>query len=305
MTQYKSYLRKITSIAEIRMAIPWYWKQVIRFVPRSIGRWREHRIAGRTPKKHYKFCIVSCQRNAGEAILKCLDSVFAQDYPRDHVRHIVVDDASTDNTDSLIRRWMSEHPGHSVDYWHNETRRGGCDNQLRGFKSIEPNWIAAELNGDDWLPDPFVLRLLNGLYQDPDLWMTYNTFAFWPSGDRPLRDPIPQSIIRLNRFRDHPWVASALHTFRIELFHHVEENTMIDPATGRYWESADDVALYLTMLELAGFHARHIYSTTYVYNLRDQSEQSKDQSGQLDRARRIREQKRYQPLNHLGNSAPK
>jgi hypothetical protein len=74
---------------------------------------------------------------------------------------------------------------------------------------------------------------------------------------------------------------------------------LIDPQTGGYWASADDLALYMAMLELAGGHARHLYRITCVYNLNEVSEASLDRAGQRDRARRIRKLPRYEPLDRL------
>ena len=110
---------------------------------------------------------------------------------------------------------------------------------------------------------------------------------------------IPAEIVRNNAYRDARWWSSALHTFRRELYDHVDPKVMIDPATGEYWESADDQALYLAMLELAGPHARHLYRITYLYNFRELSEHNVDREGQRDRNQRIRQQPRQRPLERL------
>jgi hypothetical protein len=95
------------------------------------------------------------------------------------------------------------------------------------------------------------------------------------------------------------WVSSAPHTFRSELFGHVLEGTLIDPETGEYWESADDQALYLAMLELAGRHARHLDRVMYVYNFREDSHCFAGSTLSQGRALRIRRQSRYLPLERL------
>ena len=62
------------------------------------------------------FWVVSAQYNSGEATLKCLDSVYNQNLLRDRIKHIFIDDASTDNTPELIESWLSAHPDHNVEY---------------------------------------------------------------------------------------------------------------------------------------------------------------------------------------------
>jgi hypothetical protein len=79
----------------------------------------------------------------------------------------------------------------------------------------------------------------------------------------------------------------------------LKEETFIDPQTGSYWESADDQAIYLSMLELSGRHAKHIYRTTYIYNYHENADDRLDYSGSADRAARIRLMQKYFPLNRL------
>ncbi len=246
--------------------------------------------------------IVSAQRNSGDVAIKCLDSVFIQDYDRRKIRHIYIDDASTDGTADIVRRWMDEHPGHSVELWDRETRLGGTRNTLEGIRAAAPGSIVVELNGDDWLPDPGVFSFLGQVYSDPDVWMTYNSLRV-ACGHVGSGRAVPRKVIRENSYRKARWCTSHLHTFRAELFGHLDENCMIDPKTGELWSNADDQALYFTFLELCGTHARHIHRVMYVYNVRDDSEFALDGSAQADRSRRIREISPYQPLDRLDPGA--
>lgn len=251
------------------------------------------------PTRDKRFVIVSSQRNAGDAARRCLDSVYAQDYDRRLVRHIYIDDVSSDDTRAIVERWLAEHPDHNVDYIATTERAGGCANNLRGFRMAEPGSIVFELNGDDWLPDARTLDFLDRVYCDEDVWTTYNTLRL-SDGRLPTQfRPIPARVIRANAFRDHVWMSTAPHTFRAELFSHVDETSLIDPDTGEYWANADDLALYFAMLELAGSHSRHIHRVMYIYNYREYSETRKDGAGQLDRADRIRRAPRYRPLEQL------
>jgi hypothetical protein len=171
-------------------------------------------------------------------------------------------------------------------------------NTLDGFRRVEEESIVVELNGDDRLPDPGVLAFLNKVYQDPGVWMTYNTQRE-STGVIPFQLPPPRRIRANRSYRDYRWATSHLHTFRRKLFDHVPEDILIDPETGEHWASADDVALYLWMLELAGEHARHLWRITCFYNFHEQTEYRLDREGQLDRQRRIRQGDRANPLDAL------
>jgi len=248
----------------------------------------------------HRFCIVSCERHAGAAALKCLDSVYRQRYDRRLVRHVFIDDASCDGTHELVLRWLETHPDHNVDYIRQEECKGGTSNTLLGFRRAGPETLMVELNGDDWLAGRGTLAFLSRIYADPEVWMTYNTLRY----DRGLpalwARPVPEEVVTANAFREmEEWVTSAPHTFRRRLFDHIDEATFRDPETGDYWESADDQAIYLAMLELAGRHARHLHRVTYVYNFRELSHCFHGSDLSEGRARRIRRQAKYRPLEVL------
>lgn len=252
------------------------------------------------PPRLQQFCIVTCERNAGQFARNCLDSVYRQRYPRECVRHIFIDDASSDGTHELISDWLHAHPDHCVDYRRNGERRGGTANTLHGFRAAPAGTIVIELNGDDWLADRGVLAYLNRVYANPEVWMTYNTPRYVSGLPALWAEPFPAAIVAANAFREMGgWISSHPHTFRRALFDHVREETLLDPKTGGFWESADDQAIYLAMLELAGRHSRHLYRAMYVYNFHEQSHAYVDGASSEARARRIRQQPKYQPLEAL------
>lgn len=271
----------------------------IRLLLRAVGRAQEIlRYALVQPQRRNHFHIVSTQRNAGRDVLRCLDSVYGQNYPKNFWRHLVIDDVSDDDTPDLIEAWLARHPGHNVDLVRRSQRRGGTWNTLDGIRQVDGESIVIELNGDDWLPDPGVLSFLNKVYQDPAVWMTYNTQRE-STGVIPFQLPPPREIRRTRAYREFPWATSHLHTFRRPLFNHVPEEVMIDPDTGENWASADDVALYFSMLELAGDHARHLWRITCLYNFHEQTEYRLDREGQLERERRIRSRSRAEALDAM------
>lgn len=252
-----------------------------------------------TPSHPQRFYVVSCARNAGEAAVRCLDSVYGQRHPSDRIEHVYLDDASSDDTRQRIRGWLGTHPDHRVTYIETTARRGGTKNTLVTFREAPLGSIVVELNGDDWLPDDGVLAHLDTLYADPSVWMTYNSCAFSDGRMRALNRPYPDATVRDGSYRDADWHAGALRTFRAELFSHVADDELIDPATGTYWESADDMVIFLALLELSGGHARHVERATYVYNHRETSEDRRDLAGGRKRGERIRAMPRHAPLARL------
>jgi len=271
----------------------------VRLALRAIGRcWEMTKYSMVRPKTDHFFHIVSSERGASAAAVKCLQSVSDQDYPRDLIRHVFIDDASEDDTDEMIRTWLDAHPENAVEYTRNTLRVGAFSNNLDGFKRARPREIVIELNGDDWFPDGGVLRFLNKVYADAGIWTTFNTFSR-ADGVVPIALGPSRKDLTDGRVRQIAWTTSALHTFRKELFDHIDPETFLNPKTGILWESAHDMATYLPMIELASTHARHVYRTTYFYNIHDSSDENLDRAGQLAAAAGIRTLPALSPLDSL------
>ncbi|MGA1868147.1 MAG: glycosyltransferase [bacterium] len=246
------------------------------------------------------FYIVSSVWNGGEIVLKCLHSVYQQNYPKYLIKHILVDDNSTDDTDTMIRQWMKENPDNCVEYINRAQRMGGTFNNIECMKNAPEGSIIIELNGDDWLPDNEVLSFFNHVYNDENIWITYNTPICVDGTIDTKYKSFDKKTIETNNFRNHPqWFSGHLHTFRQKLFQKLDLTCMLDPLNGKYWENADDQALYYPLFEMAGSHCVHINRITCVYNLRDESDQYRDTKGQVTRAKRIKQLPKYQPLGTL------
>jgi hypothetical protein len=250
------------------------------------------------PQETQKFHVVSAQRNMGETVLRCLNSVYRQDYPGYLIEHVFIDDASTDATPEIIEKWLQDHPDNAVTFVHNSERVGMLANNLAGFRRAADTDIGIELNGDDWLPDPRVLRFLNKVYADHDVWTTYNTLR-QTDGTILFQVRPPKKVRRGVAYRQSPWMTSHLHTFRMALHRRLPQEVFIDPETGEYWDLSQDMAVYLPMLELAGEHARHLHRITCTYNPHPTSDHLQSRLAQLAADRRIRGLKPYRPAASL------
>lgn len=257
------------------------------------------RMAAHGQRRDHSFHIVAATYNAAPWIERHLDSIHEQRYPRHKVRHLVINDGSSDDTDGRVRAWLDAHPGHAVEYVLNEERVGGCANITRGFRQAAQGSLVLQVDGDDWLPDRDVLAYLDMVYRDPDLWMTYNTWALPDGAPGGHCAALPRGVVVGNAYRDYQWVSSHLHSFRCELFEHVRDEDLLDPTTGNHWTASVDMSHYMPMLELAGTHARHLDRITYTYNLNPSSIIQSRRAYQLECEKRIRALKRYRRLDSL------
>ena len=271
-----------------------------------LNRWRRlgEIIRLSTTKHNQKitFWVVSAQYNAGEVTLKCLDSVYNQNLPRNRVKHIFIDDASTDNTPELIESWLSKHPDHNVEYIRNEKNMNIAHNLYKAFKRAPKGSISMQLDGDDWLADSKSLSFLTKVYADKNIWTTFNT---WRSSDKKILGQTRKfttKTITNNLFRYAPWNSGHLKTFRSELFQHVPKNYMIDPRTNYWWSSSADQAFFLCILELSGRHIYHTHRILYTYYIRDHTKLNNYSLKQEDCKREIRELTPLKPLESLNTS---
>jgi glycosyltransferase involved in cell wall biosynthesis len=226
-----------------------------------------------------RFHIVSSERGAGEFAIRCLESVDRQRYPRELVRHVFIDDASPDDTPGIVERWLKDHPLNRVEFIRNLHRRRAFENNLVGFRMARPGDVVLELNGDDWLPDPGVLRFFDKVYSDTDVWITFNTLR-QVDGTLTIAAGPSRRVIEEGGIRSSRWCTSHLHTFRYELFELIGDEAFRNPKTGNYWETAHDQA-------------------TYLYNFHSMSDEMVDSSGQRAAAAAIRELPVHEPVENL------
>lgn len=240
------------------------------------------------------FVVVIPSYNNALFYEKNLDSVLNQNYQ--NYRVIYIDDASTDGMGSLVKEYLKNHKlSHQVTFIRNSTRKGALANKYKGAWLADPKEIIVDLDGDDWLAHDNVLAHLNMIYADPNVWVTYGQFSYYPCGSPGWADRVPIHIIEHNQFRDYPWVTTALRTFYAGLFQKInKEDLLLD---GNFFPMASDLAFMFPICEMAGFHSRFIPETLYVYNVTTTiNDGVLDPDYQLRLGWLIRERKKYQPI---------
>lgn len=98
--------------------------------------------------------VLSLAYNQEKYIGECIESVLAQktDFP---VRHIIVDDASTDNTANIIAEYANAHPDRIMPIFLQKRTRG--NNVATLFRMCDSKY-AALCDGDDYFTDPLKLQ---------------------------------------------------------------------------------------------------------------------------------------------------
>jgi hypothetical protein len=193
-----------------------------------------------------------------------LDSVFRQNYT--NYRIIYIDDASTDKTGDLVEKHIKEkHQENRVTLIKNKKNLKALANIYSAIHEFsKDNEIVVVIDGDDWLAHDHVFALLNKVYQDPNVWMTYGQFLWCPEGDLGFCSPFPQNIIDSRDFRNYTWVSSHLRTFYSGLFKKIKFEDLTDK--DGFFPVTCDLAIMFPMLEMASPRICFIPDVLYVYN---------------------------------------
>mgnify|MGYP003677573121 FL=1 len=247
-----------------------------------------------------KFKIVVPFYNVEKWIKWCIRSVKSQTYT--NYECYLVNDISTDSTEETV---LKEIAGN--DKFHlisNTEKKYALKNIYDALESTDTqnNEIVVILDGDDWLAGPEVLSRLNEIYNQEDCWMTYGSYAEYPSGVRgKFAQKITDAIVEKALYRQSDWMSSHLRTFRYQLWKHIKSEDFINPQTGKFVKAAWDLAFVFPMLEMSGPRAHYVSDILYIYN-RDNplNEDKVDHSVQLGEEAYVRQKEKYNRRENLG-----
>lgn len=92
--------------------------------------------------------IIMPSYNTTKFISETIESVLAQTYP--NLELLIVDDCSTDNTDDVVRQYLSDERIH---YIKNDANSGAALSRNRALREAKGKWIAFLDSDDLWLPE--------------------------------------------------------------------------------------------------------------------------------------------------------
>ena len=207
--------------------------------------------------------ILTTLYNALPYIGKCIATITEQSV-RDW-RCYVLNDLSTDGSDRLAAG-LARLDDRIVVINHTQKlyQVGGYLDVL-ACPEIAADDICIAIDGDDWLPDKFVLDRVLRAYADPQIWLTWGSMLVYQE-DMIHPSDLSQPLQSWNDIRPHGWVTSHLRTWRAFLYRAIDPADLRDH-NGNYWRMSGDQAFMLPMLEMAGpAHAKYLADSNYAYN---------------------------------------
>jgi len=191
-------------------------------------------------------------------------SAMQQNYPKDKFRVIYTNDASIDDTGTLVNNLIEKHKWDNIKLINNIERLGALHNIYNMIHSCNDDEIIVDLDADDTLAGPHVLERLNQEYQNPNVWMTWGSYLDSCNMTRGCCKPYEQTVIDRNAYHVVPWRCSHLRTRIAKLFKLVKKEDLM--YQGKFFMSAWDLSYQLRMLSMAGGRFSYINDILYIYN---------------------------------------
>lgn len=213
--------------------------------------------------------------NAENYIIRCLESIHAQDY--NNYKIIIIDDASTDNGANLVEQYYKEKFGNYNHKFHvNYEQKGALANQIWALEKYADtgSYIVMLVDGDDTLmPNPHIFDMYNNMYHQ-GIEFTYG--SCWSEADNiPLiAQDYPPEILKNKSYRKYKfnWGIPYTHlrTFSSELYHYMKNSHNLDKLrndNSEYFKAGGDAALFYALIEEATpDNIRAVKDIVYLYN---------------------------------------
>lgn len=193
---------------------------------------------------------------------KNLQSALNQNYS--NYRAIYIEDRSPDGTYDAVKKYLAEHDKQGiVTLIQNKKRLGAMANAYFGAHMCKNDEIIVILDGDDWFPNDKVLKKINHMYANPDVWFTYGQYLnITPFKSK--RGHCRLFYSKCTNVRNHPFITSHLRTFYAGLFKRIRLQDLL--YQGRYLHVCEDNAGSFPMLEMARGHIYFNPEILYVHN---------------------------------------
>ncbi|MBD3407219.1 MAG: glycosyltransferase [Candidatus Lokiarchaeota archaeon] len=209
------------------------------------------------------FTIMSVGRNCANFVQAWHRSIVDQEHDNWHC--VVILDPSNDKSIPLVQSAIGG--DHRFTLFINKNRHGCLRNTHRCTKEVQdPESILVCVDLDDSLYHNRVLSVINDIYQDKDVWMTYGSYID-NNGNRGWSKEIKDRVWANNSHRQSTWSASHLRTFKKWLWDMIDPTDFLMP-DGSWIIRATDRAFMYPMLEMCGKkHVRYIKDILYKYNI--------------------------------------
>ncbi|MEI6681639.1 MAG: glycosyltransferase family 2 protein [Bacteroidota bacterium] len=199
--------------------------------------------------------------NNEEYIANCLESIISQNF--DKWRCIIIDDASTDSTWSIINNFISLYPL-KLSGIKNICRKWKIANLIAAISECQNDDVIVEIDGDDYLLQNNVALELAELHRKFDVVWTQHEidYKICPDWHTWYSTPLPDNWTRIEPWRPTLWTRymhpGHLRTFKCRYFNLIRENDFL--WNGEFLKACADAAYYTAIIELTPSYLRYFYA---------------------------------------------
>lgn len=207
------------------------------------------------------FVIWSAGWNCENYIRQHMESVNNQSYT--NYTHMIVDDASTDNTWKEINKYKTD----KCLMFINHANKKNASNIVSILRPrVKATDIVVNLDLDDWFAHKDVLARLNEIYSTEKCWTTYGHYKHLTSKKGIPMEGYPPDVIRDRTFRESHLYWHHPRTFKGFLLHNIDPDDLKDP-DGTFIPNTWDLAVGFPILEMTPPEKlRYIPEILMVYN---------------------------------------
>jgi len=174
--------------------------------------------------------------------------------------HIIVDDASTDDTSKEIDKYKDEKTIHITNTENFKWLKNSMSYLKPNIKNQEDVIVVLDL--DDYFANDLVLSRLNQIYKLESCWLTYGSYKIKTTG---VIIPKENHLKDYKTFRDSGWYYSHPKTFKAFLFDRI--NPIDFKYKGEWIKYSYDRFLMYPMLEMTPpKKIRYINEVLVIYN---------------------------------------
>lgn len=129
--------------------------------------------------------------NYADYITEAIESVLQQDYPKDKIEIIIVDDGSTDNTKDILQKWIQS----TIKYFY-QSNEGKASATYKAIQMATGKYIF-NLDADDYFLPGKIKKTVEIFESDESLVHVASPAKFFDQKDKLLKDTelIPYSIL--------------------------------------------------------------------------------------------------------------
>lgn len=196
--------------------------------------------------------------NSGYYTRACIESLKSQ---TEDFRAYIVNDASTDNTDAVIKTAINNDG--RFDYSINSHNMKSVCNIAAVLNRIDAgtNDIICILDGDDYLINNDALKIISEAYKTTGCEATYGDYVTC-DGQVIRTRAIAQVAREIGNYRSDGWYFNPVRTFQYKIWKHIDQNTYLKMGYD-FLKDTGDQALFFCVLELIGGNAHYISEPLY------------------------------------------